>query len=102
MAEIVPEFGVHGKQQATIAHLLTHTGGTWAGLTPPPPGQWGRSWGDLDEMTRLDSAQQTVLAIESSTYTLGSHSGPASVAQVSSVSSACEAGEGVWGFAMEA
>ena len=58
VAEIVPEFGVRGKQRVTIAHLLTHTGGTWAGFLPPPPGQWGPSWGDMDEMTRLVSAQQ--------------------------------------------
>jgi len=58
VAEIIPEFGVRGKQRVTVAHLLTHTGGTWAGFTPPPPGQWGRSWGDMDEMTRLVSAQQ--------------------------------------------
>lgn len=58
VAEIIPEFGVRGKQRVTVAHLLTHTGGTWASFVPPPPGQWGRSWGDMDEMTRLISAQQ--------------------------------------------
>jgi CubicO group peptidase (beta-lactamase class C family) len=58
VAEVIPEFGVRGKQRVTVAHLLTHTGGTWAGFVPPPPGQWGASWGDMDEMTRLVSAQQ--------------------------------------------
>jgi CubicO group peptidase (beta-lactamase class C family) len=58
VAEIVPEFVVRGKQRVTVAHLLTHTGGTWSGFVPPPPGQWGASWGDMDEMTRLISAQQ--------------------------------------------
>ena len=27
VAEIIPEFGVKGKQRVTVAHLLTHTGG---------------------------------------------------------------------------
>ena len=58
VAEVIPEFGVRGKQRVTIAHLLTHTGGTWAGFVPPPPGKWGRSWGDMAEMTKLISAQQ--------------------------------------------
>jgi CubicO group peptidase (beta-lactamase class C family) len=58
VAEVVPEFAVRGKQRVTVAHLLTHTGGTWAGFPPPPPGQWGPDWGDMDKMTALVSAQQ--------------------------------------------
>lgn len=57
VADVIPEFGVRGKQRVTVAQLLTHTGGTWAGFMPPPPGQWGASWGDMDEMTRLVAAQ---------------------------------------------
>ncbi|GAA4683455.1 serine hydrolase [Gordonia humi] len=58
VVDIVPEFGVRGKQRATVAHLLTHTAGTWAGFVPPPPGQWGAQWGDMDAMTALVCAQQ--------------------------------------------
>lgn len=35
IADIIPEFGVRGKQKVTVAHLLTHTGGTWSGFLPP-------------------------------------------------------------------
>jgi CubicO group peptidase (beta-lactamase class C family) len=37
VASIIPAFAAGGKQRATIRHLLTHTGGTYAGLLPPPP-----------------------------------------------------------------
>jgi CubicO group peptidase (beta-lactamase class C family) len=36
-ASILPAFAAGGKQRVTIRHLLTHTGGTYAGLMPPPP-----------------------------------------------------------------
>ena len=44
VADHVPEFGVHGKQNVTVAQVLTHTAG-FATLAPdwPPP-----SWGDWD------------------------------------------------------
>ena len=37
VAEILPAFGAAGKQHVTIYNLLTHTGGAWGGLMPPPP-----------------------------------------------------------------
>ncbi|KAA1397109.1 serine hydrolase domain-containing protein [Aeromicrobium ginsengisoli] len=58
VAEIIPEFGIRGKQNVTVAHLLTHTGGTWAGFVPPPPHPWGPVWGDLETMTAAICAQQ--------------------------------------------
>lgn len=36
-ASIIPAFAAGGKQRVTVRHLLTHTGGTYAGLLPPPP-----------------------------------------------------------------
>ena len=41
VADIIPEFGVKGKQRVTVAHLLTHTGGMSAGLPPIPMDQIG-------------------------------------------------------------
>lgn len=37
IAEIMPEFAVRGKSRVTVAHLLTHTGGTYSGFLPPAP-----------------------------------------------------------------
>lgn len=34
-ADILPAFGVGGKQRVTIRMLLTHTAGTFAGMVPP-------------------------------------------------------------------
>jgi CubicO group peptidase (beta-lactamase class C family) len=34
VAEIIPEFGIKGKQRVTIAHMLTHTGGISGDLPP--------------------------------------------------------------------
>jgi CubicO group peptidase (beta-lactamase class C family) len=36
-ASIIPAFAAGGKQRVTVRHLLTHTGGTYSGLMPPPP-----------------------------------------------------------------
>jgi CubicO group peptidase (beta-lactamase class C family) len=58
VAEVIPEFGVRGKERVTVRHLLTHTGGTWAGFVPPPPVPWGPLWGDMAAMTAAVSAQQ--------------------------------------------
>lgn len=58
VAEVIPEFGVRGKERVTIRQLLTHTGGTWAGFVPPPPVPWGPLWGDMAAMTAAVSAQQ--------------------------------------------
>lgn len=58
IAEVIPEFGVRGKERVNIRHLLTHTGGTWAGFVPPPPVPWGSLWGDMAAMTAAVSAQQ--------------------------------------------
>lgn len=41
VAEVVPEFGVKGKQRVTVAHLLTQTGGMSPELPPVPPDQLG-------------------------------------------------------------
>lgn len=35
--DILPGFGAGGKASVTIQMLLTHTGGTFSALTPPPP-----------------------------------------------------------------
>jgi len=37
IADVIPEFGVKGKNRLSVAHLLTHTGGMSA--TPPVPPQ---------------------------------------------------------------
>ncbi|MFN8545402.1 MAG: serine hydrolase domain-containing protein [Candidatus Binatia bacterium] len=37
VAEVIPEFAGRGKEQITVAHLLTHTGGVPALLPPMPP-----------------------------------------------------------------
>jgi CubicO group peptidase (beta-lactamase class C family) len=36
IADVIPEFGIKGKQRVTVAQLLTHTGGIAAGLAPLP------------------------------------------------------------------
>ncbi|UCE87217.1 MAG: beta-lactamase family protein [Deltaproteobacteria bacterium] len=41
VAEIVPEFGVKGKQRVTVAQLLTHTGGLSSELPPIPMEELG-------------------------------------------------------------
>ncbi|MFD2416514.1 serine hydrolase domain-containing protein [Amycolatopsis pigmentata] len=58
IADVIPEFAVRGKQDVTVAQLLTHTGGTWAGFVPPPPYEWGPDWGNLEKMTAAVCAQQ--------------------------------------------
>ncbi|WP_160573705.1 serine hydrolase domain-containing protein [Actinomadura physcomitrii] len=37
VADLVPGFGVRGKERVTVRHLLTHSGGTYSGFPPPPP-----------------------------------------------------------------
>ena len=41
VAEVIPEFGINGKQRITLAHLLTHTSGMPLGLPPLPVEQMG-------------------------------------------------------------
>jgi CubicO group peptidase (beta-lactamase class C family) len=41
VAEVVPEFGVKGKQRVTVAHLLTQTGGMSPEMPPLPPDKLG-------------------------------------------------------------
>jgi CubicO group peptidase (beta-lactamase class C family) len=41
VADVIPEFGVKGKQRVTVAQLLTHTGGMSAELPPVPPDRLG-------------------------------------------------------------
>jgi CubicO group peptidase (beta-lactamase class C family) len=36
VAEVIPEFGIKGKQRITVGQLLTHTGGMSAGMPPMP------------------------------------------------------------------
>ncbi len=37
VADVIPEFGIKGKQRITVAQLLTHTGGMSAGMPPGLP-----------------------------------------------------------------
>jgi CubicO group peptidase (beta-lactamase class C family) len=41
IAEIIPEFGVKGKQRVTVSQLLSHTGGMPADLPPMPFDRFG-------------------------------------------------------------
>ncbi len=41
VAEIIPEFGILGKQRITIAQLLSHTGGMPSAFPPLPPSELG-------------------------------------------------------------
>jgi CubicO group peptidase (beta-lactamase class C family) len=41
VADVLPEFGIKGKQRVTVAQLLTHTGGMSADLPPMPVDQIG-------------------------------------------------------------
>jgi CubicO group peptidase (beta-lactamase class C family) len=52
VAEIVPEFGVKGKQRVTVAHLLTQTGGMSSEMPPVP----------VDQMGNLEAAAAAVCA----------------------------------------
>jgi CubicO group peptidase (beta-lactamase class C family) len=56
VAEILPDFGVRGKQRVTVRHLLTHTAGTYAGFAPPPPLTMADHVGDLAANVRVISA----------------------------------------------
>ena len=53
VAEVIPEFGVKGKQRVNIAHLLTHTGGMSSELPPIAPNEIG----DLAAMAAAVSDQ---------------------------------------------
>jgi CubicO group peptidase (beta-lactamase class C family) len=57
IADVIPEFGVRGKSKVTVAHLLTHTGGTYAGFVPPAPLTFADA-GDLERNVRAISAVQ--------------------------------------------
>jgi CubicO group peptidase (beta-lactamase class C family) len=52
IADLVPGFGVHGKQNVTIRMLLTHTGGTYPGLAPLP----GMTLPDLGNLAKCTAA----------------------------------------------
>lgn len=41
IAEVIPEFGVKGKQRVTVSHLLSHTGGMPPDLPPMPIDRFG-------------------------------------------------------------
>jgi CubicO group peptidase (beta-lactamase class C family) len=43
VADVIPEFGVKGKQRVTVAQLLTHTGGMAPELPPMAPDQLGNN-----------------------------------------------------------
>jgi CubicO group peptidase (beta-lactamase class C family) len=53
VADVIPEFGVKGKQRVTVAQLLTHTAGLAAGIPPLPTEQLG----DLDAYVAAACAQ---------------------------------------------
>lgn len=48
VASVLPKFGVDGKQNVTIRHLLTHTAGTFAAMVPP--GLTPQDIGNLDKI----------------------------------------------------
>lgn len=56
VADLIPGFGVAGKQNVTVYMLLTHTGGTYAGLAPLP-GMTLADIGNLEMLTAAISAQ---------------------------------------------
>jgi len=58
VAEVIPEFGVKGKQRVTVAHLLTQTGGMSSEMPPLPPDQLG----DLQAMAAAVSNQPLLSA----------------------------------------
>jgi CubicO group peptidase (beta-lactamase class C family) len=53
VSEVLPEFGVRGKQRITVAQLLSHTAGLSTALPPLPPEQLG----DLDAFVAAVCAQ---------------------------------------------
>jgi CubicO group peptidase (beta-lactamase class C family) len=57
VADVIPEFGVRGKQRVTVYHLLTHTGGTWPHFMPPYPMQSMSDVADLSQAAAAVSAQ---------------------------------------------
>jgi CubicO group peptidase (beta-lactamase class C family) len=59
VAEVIPEFGVKGKQRVTVAQLLTHTGGMSADLPPLPV----EKLGDLEAVAAAVSDQPLVAAL---------------------------------------
>lgn len=46
--DVLPQFGMEGKQNVTIRHLLTHTAGTFASMLPPGIGP--QDLGNLDKV----------------------------------------------------
>ena len=52
VAEVIPEFGVKGKQRVTVAHLLTQTGGMSSEMPPVP----------VDQLGNLEAAAAAVCA----------------------------------------
>lgn len=57
IAEILPEYGVWGKQHVTVRQLLNHTGGAFATIIPAPPGITPLDLGDLAKNVAAWSAQ---------------------------------------------
>ncbi|WP_206243522.1 serine hydrolase domain-containing protein [Novosphingobium terrae] len=57
VAEYLPEFGVKGKQRATVRQLLTHQAGTFAGFVLPPPLDWMKDSGNLEKCVAAVCAQ---------------------------------------------
>jgi CubicO group peptidase (beta-lactamase class C family) len=58
VSSVVPEFGVKGKQNVTVYHLLTHTGGVWSQFSPAP-GLSGTDMGNLAAM--VDAVSNSTL-----------------------------------------
>lgn len=57
VAEYLPEFGVKGKQRATVRQLLTHQAGTFAGFVIPPPLDWAKDSGNIEKCVAAVCAQ---------------------------------------------
>jgi CubicO group peptidase (beta-lactamase class C family) len=58
VAEILPAFAAGGKQRVTVRMLLTHTGGTYPSLAPPP----GLTLADIGNLEKLVNAIAAVPA----------------------------------------
>lgn len=56
VCDVIPEFGAMGKQNVTLRQIMSHTGGVWQQLPPPPPATPAQL-GDLATYVKLVSAQ---------------------------------------------
>ena len=77
VADVIPEFGVRGKQRITVAHLLTHTGG----LAAVPPALAPELLGDLETFVAAVS-QQALDAVPGSEVNYSAISGHAVLAEM--------------------